>query len=228
MAFKEISSLVKKGFVGEADPNFDNLADEATKRAVQAAKTAQEKGLTGEDAETNLSGKIEIRAKFKIEVFFGPDRTIAGPNLCQLSVWESGKRFHGGGDELAFFCQDVEGPEGCGHIITSNCIQGAIAVCPGCQRAVLATRLTTGRIGRVSTRRLAQDIETLFHQLGSNSDLYCKYDRTDIRYKAMLADKGPEKARRLRGLHIYPLKNILKDTAYGADLVKRIHAFLTA
>jgi hypothetical protein len=40
--------------------------------------------------------------------------------------------------------------------------------------------------------------------------------------------KGPEAAARLKGMHIYPLKNILKDTAHGADLTKRFLTFLTS
>jgi hypothetical protein len=36
------------------------------------------------------------------------------------------------------------------------------------------------------------------------------------------------KARKNRGLHIYPLKNIIKDTGNGAQLYERILAFITA
>ena len=35
------------------------------------------------------------------------------------------------------------------------------------------------------------------------------------------------KARVNRGLHIYPLKNIITDTKNGADLYKRFLAFIT-
>jgi len=45
----------------------------------------------------------------------------------------------------------------------------------------------------------------------------------------MARSRGGEavnKARNNRGLHIYPLKNIIKDTSNGADMYKRILSFI--
>jgi hypothetical protein len=93
---------------------------------------------------------------------------------------------------------------------------------------VNAEMLTSMKIGRVTMTNLAAELVALFHQLGSSADIYLKYSKTDVRYIALERAKGPEVARRLKGLAIYPLKNILKDTSNGADLGKRFFAFLTS
>lgn len=170
----------------------------------------------------------EMRAKFKIEVTFGEGRTSAGPNLVGIQVWESGRRLNGGGDDLAFWCRSIKDDIGCWGIITSDNIRGGIAICPSCQKGVNANLLTNMKIGRVTTRNLSADLVKLFRDLGSNADIYLKYHKTDIRFAAMERAKGPAVARRLKGMHIYPLKNILKDTAHGAELSGRFHAFLTS
>ena len=67
-----------------------------------------------------------------------------------------------------------------------------------------------------------------------DADIYLKYHPTDIRYKAALElarNRGGEelaKARKRRGLHIYPLRNIINDTKHGSDLYKRIRIFINA
>lgn len=169
-----------------------------------------------------------IRAKFKIEVTFGAGRTTVGPNLVGIQVWESGKRLNGGGDDLAFWCQSTETNEGCWAIITSDNVRGGIGLCPSCKRAVNADLLTNMRIGRVSTKNLSNDLEKIFRDLGSNADIYLKYHQTDMRYLAMERAKGNNVAKRLKGMHIYPLRNILSDTAHGAAVAGRFHSFLTS
>lgn len=180
----------------------------------------------------------EARAKYKIEVTFaGPDplhgykgRTTQGPNRLGITLWESGKHFHGGGDELMYWCKDNrEGEDGgCWSPISGDNITGEIAYCPHCKRTVSAELLTNMKIGNVSTQQLSKDCEKLFRQLGSNADLYLKYHKSDVHYIAMERAKGPEVAARLKGMHIYPLRNIITDTAFGADLTKRFYAFLTS
>lgn len=198
------------------------VGDLAASRAAQ--KTRDE--LTKQGAETGL--KEQLRAKFKIEVTFGPKRTIPGPNLLGIQIWESGKRLNGGGDDLSFWCLSRKSNEGCGSVITSDNIRGGIAVCPSCQRMVNAELLTNMKIGKITTKDLSVVIEKIFRGLGHNADIYLKYDQQDIRVLAMERQKGRNVARRLKGMHIYPLRNILKDTANGASLAPRILAFLTS
>lgn len=214
--------------IENADPSsgptddMRKFGDLAAERAAQ--KTRDE--ITQQGKEVGL--KDPLKAKYKIEVTFGPKRTIPGPNLLGIQVWESGKHMNGGGDDLAFWCQSTKTNEGCWGIITSDNIRGGAAVCPSCQRMVNADLLVNMKIGKITTQALAATLERHFRALGSSADIYLKYDRQDIRTLAMERQKGRDVARRLKGMHIYPLKNILRDTQHGADLTKRIHAFLTS
>lgn len=194
--------------------------DLASARASQ--KTRDE--ITKQGAEAGL--KNPLKAKFKIEVTFGPKRTIPGPNLLGIQIWESGKRLNGGGDDLSFWCQNLKAKEGCWGVITSDNIRGGIAVCPHCQKMVNANLLTNMKIGRVTTQNLSKLLEHTFRSLGHSADIYLKYDQTDIRVLAMERQKGRNVARRLKGMHIYPLKHIIKETANGASLRDRFFAFL--
>lgn len=184
-------------------------------------------GKTTEEDKKGLLGS-DIRAKYKIEITFEKGRTMKGPNLLGIQVWESGKRFHGGGDDLAFFCLNEEGDAGCGGVITSDCIKGDIAMCPHCNRGIKSEALTNILVGRVTSQNLAKKVEKLFHQLNDSADIYLKYHKTDVRYIAMERAKGPDVAKRLKGMHIYLLKAIIADTSHGASLIGRIQAFLTS
>lgn len=186
---------------------------------------------TPEDPEVAKTFEGEIRAKWKIEVTFVKNRTLTGLNAVGIQVWESGKHFHGGGDALAFFCQDSRDGhnEGCGGIIPQdNVAPNGIAYCPHCKRAVNAQYLANIRLGNVYMDSLAKSLANLFRQLGSNADIFIKFHKMDVRYIALERAKGPDVAAKLKGMHIYPLKNILKDTANGADIVNRMKAFITS
>ena len=162
---------------------------------------------------------------------FGPKRTLQGPNGIELSIWESAKHLHGGGDALAFQCRDARAghSEGCGGIIPQdNVNKSGVAFCPNCQRTVDSNLLPTGRVGIFTSQQLAEILVEWFYKLGSNADIYLKYDQYDPRYRAMARQRGEAEARKLRGLHMYRLKNILRDTATGADLTKRMKAFITS
>lgn len=231
-------------FVSESNKNFERklrrgeIAPEV-KFAVEASRRGAEKNNTEEKAEKALAEaglSTEIRAKFKIEISFGKGRTTAGPNLAGIQLWESGKKLHGGGDELMFWCQTVDPnrQEGCwspipGVNVGLNRQTGEdVAVCPKCFRKWHPSKITTMRIFRLPSKALAEIIEKMFRDLGSNADIYCKYHATDIRYQAMLHAKGLETARKLKGMHMYRLHRILKDTSAGAALDKRIVAFLSS
>jgi hypothetical protein len=243
------------GPVSEADPDFENKASRAHVEAVRRAElsggvvpksadwertasaaareerrqeTLRREKKVDEELDKDLNG--EVRAKYKIEITFGYKRTMKTANTVGIQIWESGKRFHGGGDDLMFWCIDGrEGHnEGCGAPITSDYIKGGVAYCQSCKRAVNSEFLTNMLIGNVTMDTLAKRLEKIFRSLGSNADLYIKYHKTDIHYIAMEKAQGPEKAAQLKGMHIYPLKSILRDTAAGADIVKRFHAFITS
>ena len=169
----------------------------------------------------------DVRAVFKIEIMFGDKRTVNGPNVSVVQAYESGRRLHGGGDELVYWCKDVESDDGCwGPIIGDNISRG-LAFCPTCG-TVNAEKLTGQRFMKVTTQRLAEHVAAIWRQLGMNADIYCKYDPKDIRVEIMEKKVGAARAHELRGLFIYPLANILKDTAAGSSLESRFEAFFKA
>lgn len=212
-----------------AQEGMGGYVDDETRRAHAAAiERAQQ---TPDDPEVIQTFEGEIRAKWKIEVTFVKNRTLTGVNHVGVQVWESGKHFHGGGDALAFFCKDnrKDHDEGCwGVIPQDNVAPNGVAYCPSCKLTINANYLTNMKIGAVRMDALAKELAALFRKLGSNADVFIKYHKMDVRYIALERAKGPDVARKLKGMHIYPLRNILKDTAAGADLVARMKAFITS
>lgn len=220
-----------RGLVSEADKNYERDASPNERIAVNASRAAAKKT----EAETAKAAGLaansgEIRADYKIEVHFGAKRTSTGPNLLGLKMWESGKKFHGGGDENMFWCKDTTpgSTAGCGMPIPSSQVRGQVAFCTNCQKGILASKISDIIVHRITTQNLAILVEKLFRDLGSNADIYCKYDASDIRYIAVQRDKGSRFARKNRGKFIYPLKNILRDTSAGASLQKRLYALFSA
>ena len=191
------------------------------------AATAGEMSDTDPEVRRIMEGG-EVRAGFKIEIMFGARRTAIGPNLSVIQVWESGKRLHGGGDELVYWCKDLESDSGCWGPITGSNISSGLAFCKNCG-TVRADRLTGQRFMRVTSQKLGEHVAMIWRQLGSNADIYCKYDPNDIRVQIMEKKLGSIRAHALRGLFIYPLKNILKDTADGmSNLEARFNSFFRA
>lgn len=233
---RAVAMAARNAGVVEVGKNWERTATPQQREARRQESLRLEKKT--EDTDYAVTEKGEIRAKYKIEITFaGPDprhnykgRTSSGPNRLGIQLWESGKHFHGGGDELMYWCQDNrEGEDaGCWAPISGSNIVGEVAYCPNCERTVAAELLTNMKIGNVTTQNLAKECVKLFRQLGSNADIYCKYHKSDVHYIAMERAKGPEVAARLKGMHIYPLKNILKDTAFGADITKRFFTFFTS
>jgi len=236
----------------EADADFDpdKLSPEQRK-AWEAAKATA--ASLDQDTKKIMEG-AQVRAGFKIEIFFGPKRSVHNDYGALVTVYESGKHFHGGGDSLAYYCLDQKvlpkgpiisrddsafpllralltgkkevGTIGCGHIIPSDNIVLGRALCLHCKKEIYSTELVANAPFFGATADLAEFCELLFVHLKHNADIYCKYDRTDIRYQVCETKYGAEKAHYLRGLSIYPLHNILRDTSNGSSLVSRFKSFL--
>ncbi len=188
----------------------------------------------------------DIRAGYKMEIFFGPDRSAMKEFYAFVSIFESGKFFHGGGDGNMYYCLDARAIHkdsavkqllaildkkeradriGCGYPIPGESMQGGVAHCPNCS-AMLNTDNLTGQLPfHGTTNDLAKFCARYFEVFQQNADIYCKFHQTDIRYKAMEQSKGLETARRLRGLFVYPLSRILKDISNGASVEDRFRAF---
>lgn len=188
-----------------------------------------------------------LKAKYKIQIWFRSDRSTKKPVAFSLSFWESGMRLHGGGDEMMFICRRSEdapnvkkedivrgvgfthepGVRGCNMLIPGEWSGGTIA-CPHCGTQHKADHIGDSIFFRTSVDNAAKILEHWWRKLDGNADIYAKYTPTDPRTVLMANAHGIKKARERKGLTIYPLKNILQDTAHGASVRGRFKAFITA
>lgn len=181
-----------------------------------------------------------LPARYKIEVQFGKRRTTSGPNVAAITIFESGKRLNGEGDELVYLCAERDkglalhsiegkdrpierGTQGCGKVIPSDNIRGGVAICACEKRRMIASEnLTSTLLVNLTTERLSSMVADLFRRLSENADVYVKYHPDDIRSIKDAPDDTLDKARSKRALTIYPLLNIIKETTNGASLESRL------
>ena len=174
----------------------------------------------------------QVRAKYKIEVQFGKGRSSLAhkhfPGV--LSIYLSGTKLNGGGDEKVYMCPT----EGCKGLINPRHRLEGVVICAKCNRAHDEQNLIGEKLFRLTPPNWAHVIRNHFAMVEHNADIYSKVHETDIRYQTMMEmarNRGGEeinKVRQNRGLLIYPLKNLINDTKNGADLYKRFLAFVTA
>ena len=87
---------------------------------------------------------------------------------------------------------------------------------------------------RLTTQHWAAVIYKWFRKMEFNADIYVKRPKVDLRVAATIEQArqhGGEKlmaVRQKKEVFIYPLYNIIKDTAAGADLPTRFKALLSA
>lgn len=174
-------------------------------------------------------------AKWKVEVVFFHKRRLFTHSAGAISIWESGTKFHGGGDTKAYFCPGRElKVSDCEAVIPDSSNGYGFLVCPACKHVWTGEQVYGEVFGRWSNQMWAEKILHFFRRLDHNADIYLKYPRHDLRVAArqeqekQLMGEKLQHVRRERVQYIYPLKNIIIDTANGADLLGRFHAFLTA
>jgi len=185
------------------------------------------------------------RADFKIQIWFRSQRSMHAPIAFTLSFWESGKRLHGGGDEMMFVCRrHAESPKlkpfdlamaktksvrGCDGLISGGLAQETGAVlCPHCHVSHRLDQIGDSIFYRTTINQASDIIAKWWRKIGHNADLYAKYNPLDPRSVMMAQNYDFRTAREKKGLTIYPLQNILKDTLNGATLESRVKAFITA
>jgi len=210
--------------------------------------------LTVDDLQA-VKDEQALKAKYKIEVIFSRHRSSLAykPSPCMILIWESGKRFHGGGDQKMYWC----GYNDCGKPMSSDNFAYMHVVCPHCQKelfldpdakkshvdAVHQQRGDTSkfknmplvvgeRMANLTPPKLAELLEKLWHQLDGDADIYLKYSPYEIRYdpkeESTKTMDNLDKVRIQRQPLIYTLKNILKDIGTGAGLRNRIQAMITS
>lgn len=226
-------------------PNLS--ADERQK----AEKIQQQVAKAGREQRDALEKEDKLSsARWKLQVWIKSERSIYKPLSFTLTVWESGKRLHGGGDEGAFFCRrkpsapkarmpfgaarpsgvfkKTPTKDGCGSVIPGDhSVHGRI-VCPSCGLNWDTEHIADAIYYNVPVERAAEIIATWFRDLEFSADIYVKYRDQDIRVQMMAKSYGVRKARELKGLTVYSLKRILQDTAGGATLEDRFKALLLA
>ncbi len=178
-------------------------------------------------------------AKYKIEIQFGKARSMSKPFHGALSLYLSGTKLDGGGDEKMYMCPR----ESCPGVIlpigrhvemTKGGKAIARAPCSKCQTMWDENVMVGELLFNLTAKKWATAVHKMFIRLDHNADIYLKYHRDDIRCQAALEMSkhagGEEiaKARTSRGLHIYPLKNLIKDVGAGSQLYERILAFINA
>lgn len=174
-------------------------------------------------------------AKYKLELFFSRARSNTIPTPGILSFWESGSKFHGGGDAKLYICPGKDsGRNGCEAFIPDSANASSFLWCPKCGLRWPGAAVIGERIARLSMQKWSEVLLYYFVRLEHNADVYVKHSLDDIRTVAMVEQarqRGGEHLAKVRGKRarsIYPLRHIIADTANGADLYGRFRAFLTA
>lgn len=207
----------------EKDGRYSISIDDLTEEERQNVSKSME-------AFDRLIGEKSPMARFKIEIQFGKGRSIWKPFPGVLSVFISGERFHGGGDGKVYLCPKPD----CGAVIYPHERVGGYLRCRACGKMWKQESVIGELFFFLPPPKWAAVVHRMFVKLEHNADIYCKYHPTDIRYQTameMARSRGGEavgKARSQRGLHIYPLKNIIRDTSAGAQLYDRFLAFINA
>jgi len=174
-------------------------------------------------------------AKYKLEVMFERKRSTTAPTFGILSFWESGTKLHGGGDTRIYLCAGKASKRNdCEAFIPDASTGYGHLVCPQC-RIVWKGPEVTGEIGaRLSMQNWANLLYKYFIRMEGNADIYLKYPKHDIRALAaaeqekQLGGEELAKLRRDQQKCIYPLRNIIRDAAAGADTLAKFYAFLKA
>lgn len=188
------------------------------------------------------------KGKFKIQVWFKSQRSTWKPMAWTLSIWESGKRLHGGGDEMLFFCKRqpdaprqaampmgllgggkvAPGPDGCGNIISGEMLSGTKVLCPHCMLQWETTHVGDSIYYYTTAQKAAEIIEDWWMKLGCDADLYFKHRPDDPRTLMMSRAYSAKTAREKKGLVIYPLANIIRDSEGGASVQNLFRNLITA
>jgi hypothetical protein len=202
--------------------------------------------LTGEEKErfakqaSALAKVLEdksVKAKYKLEIMFGKARSYTKPTPGVLSFWGSGTKLHGGGDEKLYLCPGTNPkyPD-CQGLLFDRYNNSKGIVCPKCGTVWPHEKVTGELLFNLPMRKWADVTFKYFRLFEYNADIYLKFSRDDIRTVAKEQSqkatwKGSqilENTREKRARAVYPLRNIIKDTSAGADLLSRFYAFLVA
>lgn len=224
--------------------------DESRKDGIPLIESLQKVSpQLAERAVEEIRKGLELEAqkgKYKIQILFHSKRSDHNPMTWAISFWESGKRLHGGGDEMMFICRRhsdakkirppmeavtsrvVVTPTGCDGLISGGIAQLGTIVCPTCGSKHETDQIADSLHYHGDANKCAQVLEYWWRKLDCNADLYAKYRSDDPRTMLMAKTYGVWKAKQKKGLTIYPLPRIMADLNAGASALNRFKAFVTA
>lgn len=188
---------------------------------------------------TMMAENQKLKAAYKLElVVSSKGRSDHKPFAGMLLAWTNEGFAHGGGDEVVYFCTSKTEKNGvvrtCGAPLDLKWVSREVAVCPACRNALKPAELCGQIFAVLPMQHWATLVLRVFESLNFDADLRLKTTKQDLRAVAgqeQERNRGGEllhKARVGQEWVIYPLANIMKDTAAGADLYERIRAFLAA
>ena len=186
----------------------------------------------------------QVKAKYKLEIQFYEKRSTIEPCAGVMSFLLSGNRLHGGGDSKVYLCPvdrcyGVIDPTDCQLVdLDANAFNPDLSkiplkvVCPKCRNISLSANLWGERLLKLNTQGWATAIYDNFRYLDSCADVRLTFHHADLHSLTQSEmNRGANgaiivEARRRRQKAVYPWRNILRDTAHGADLQKRFLAFV--
>jgi hypothetical protein len=183
--------------------------------------------------------KEQRKGKYKLEVMFGSDYRSGQAYPGAISLWLSGSKLHGGGDEKVYLCprclKTFKGQIYPTKALIPPSAQGyGFGVCGQCGTTWEGEKMRGEDLARLTTQGWVEATYRWLRTLEFNADLYLKRPKLDLRVAASLEQARQrggeqlEQVRRKLEKSIYPLAHLLHDTAGGASFPARIRAFLEA
>jgi hypothetical protein len=203
---------------------------DSDKKVEDLPKDEQEAIQKKKEALDKFFGEYE-RAKYKIELHFGKGRSGKSSFAGSLHVYRSGSVLAGGGDEILYPCPG----ERCPGYMEPEHVTPGFAFCPVCKRKWDKIKdMNEGRLFRLTAQKWAEVVARVFDHLHRNADIYLKSHPADIRQASLVEQLRERRGDEYNKVHaqrvyvMYSLDRIMKDLHAGADLEKRLLAFVTA
>ncbi len=178
---------------------------------------------------------LRSSAKYKLDLLFGKGFSIHKPSAGLICFFGSGRALHGDGDTRLYICPGKQLRKAdCDAFIPDYAQSHETAVCTKCGNLWRAEQLIGEVCYRLTPQKWAEVLATWFRKLESQADIRIIYPPDDIRSAAVREQEKThggellEHARSTRATRAYPLENIMKDLAGGADLTARMLAFVRA
>lgn len=171
--------------------------------------------------------------KYKMELMLTAARGLKVPVSGILSFYLSGSHYHGGGDQKLYFCPGkMKRISECQELLPASMGGHGFHVCGKCGRTWEGEEVI-GEIGGIHTLQNWAVLLTMYYpRMHFFSDIVLKLNQDDIRARALIeqqANKGGSQLSISRDCRLkitYAWADLIKDTANGSDLYKKIYAFL--